>query len=274
VVQAFEPLVRDGRVAQGAFLPEGDGSPEYADREILKALRRRTLFALRHEVAPVEAAVFARFSLAWHGVAPVHEGPKERERSSADPDRLLEAIERLEACPLPLSVLEGDVLPARVPGYRPWDLDALLASGEVRWEGIEALGTNDGRIALTLGENADTLGRRPTDVPISELAEKVLALFEARGALFFHDVSRAMGGFPNDLAAALHELVWAGHLTNDTLEPLRSAFAATHSDRRKTRPSRSLARTARRAVLPGTEGPLLGAPTRARGDPRPSGGRP
>jgi ATP-dependent Lhr-like helicase len=254
VVQAFEPLVRDGRVAQGAFLPEGDGSPEYADREILKALRRRTLFALRHEVAPVEAAVFARFSLAWHGVAPVHEGPKERERSSADPDRLLEAIERLEACPLPLSVLEGDVLPARVPGYRPWDLDALLASGEVRWEGIEALGTNDGRIALTLGENADTLGRRPTDVPISELAEKVLALFEARGALFFHDVSRAMGGFPNDLAAALHELVWAGHLTNDTLEPLRSAFAATHSDRRKTRPSRSLARTARRAVLPGTEG--------------------
>jgi ATP-dependent Lhr-like helicase len=264
VVEAFEPLVREGRVSQGAFLPEGDGSPEYADREVLKALRRRTLFALRHEVAPVEAAVFARFSLAWHGVAEVIEEPKdgeraggrgrERARASADPDRLLEAIERLEACPLPLSVLEGDVLPARVPGYRPWDLDALLASGEVRWEGIEALGANDGRIALTLGENADALGRRPSDVPLSELAGKLLALFETRGALFFHDVSRAIGGFPNDLVAALHELVWAGHVTNDTLEPLRSAFAATHTDRRKARPSRPLGRTARRAVLPGTEG--------------------
>ena len=272
VVEALEPLVRDGRLTKGAFLPTSDGSPEYADRDVLRALRRRTLTALRKEVEPVEASTFARFCLAWHGLKPLEEpavvdlrgpAPKPRERTraprGADPDRLLEAISRLEACPLPLSVLERDILPARVPGYSPWDLDQLLASGEVAWEGIEPLGVNDGRVALVLGASGHLVGRRPEDTAHSALAEKVLATFRERGALFFQDLVRHIGGFPNDLAAAVHELIWSGHLTNDTLEPLRSSFAVV--ERRTTRPTRPQARSARRAILPGTEGRFSARPT-------------
>jgi len=262
VVDALEPLVREGRLTKGAFLPTSDGTPEYADRDVLRALRRRTLVALRKEVEPVEAATYARFCLAWHGVAPLDEAQepaRARPTRGADPDRLLEAIGRLEACPLPLSVLERDILPARVPGYRPWDLDALLASGEVAWEGIEPLGVNDGRVALCLGANAHLVGRRPEEVTHSPLADEVLATFRRRGALFFQDLVRQHGGFPNDLAAAVHELIWSGHLTNDTLEPLRSAFVGT-SERRSSRPRGREARSARRAVLPGTEGRFSARP--------------
>ena len=42
-------------------------------------------------------------------------------------DALLDAIEQLQGAPLPASVLETEVLPARVEGYRPADLD--LADG-------------------------------------------------------------------------------------------------------------------------------------------------
>ncbi len=265
VVETFEPLVREGRLVRGAFLPTPDGSEEYADREVLRALRRRTLFALRKEVEPVEAAAFARFSLQWHGIRPLDEtldDGRKRSRTAqvADPDRLLEAIQRLEGYPLPLSVLERDILPARVPGFRPWDLDALLASGEVVWEGIEALGPNDGRISLLVGNTAHLLSRPPSTTELSPLAVRVLAFFRDRGALFFADCVRALGGFPNDLAMAMHELIWSGHLTNDTLEPLRSAFAAGQSDKRSQRPTRRPARSARRALMPGTEGRFSARP--------------
>lgn len=259
IVEALEPLAKEGRIAKGAFLPEPDGSPEYADRDVLRALRRRTLVALRKEVEPVTAATYTRFCLAWHGLAPLEPpSPRKKRARGADPDRLLEAIARLEACPLPLSVLERDVLPARVPGYRPWDLDALLASGEVGWEGIEPVGVGDGRIALTLGQSAHLVGRRPEPVAHSPLAERVLEVFRTRGALFFQDLVRIVGGFPNDLAGALQELVWTGHLTNDTLEPLRSAFAGTKE--RRGSPRRP-ARTARRTAIPGTEGRFSARPT-------------
>ena len=49
---------------------------------------------------------------------------------------------------LPASVLERDVLPARVAGYAPQMLDELGAAGEVVWVGAGSLGKDDGRVAL------------------------------------------------------------------------------------------------------------------------------
>ena len=65
-------------------------------------------------------------------------------------DALLDAIEQLQGAPLPASVLEPEILPARVEGYRPADLDLLMGAGEVVWLGVEPLGERDGRIALYL----------------------------------------------------------------------------------------------------------------------------
>ena len=57
-------------------------------------------------------------------------------------------VAQLEGLPLPASVLERDILPARVRDYAPRLLDELGAAGEVLWVGQGSLGQDDGRVAL------------------------------------------------------------------------------------------------------------------------------
>ena len=54
-----------------------------------------------------------RLATTWQGVAAAARGL----------DALLDAIEQLQGAPLPASLLETEILPARVAGYRPGDLD-------------------------------------------------------------------------------------------------------------------------------------------------------
>ncbi len=85
---------------------------------------------------------------------------------------LLDAIESLQGAAVLASELERDVLPARIADYRPGDIDALMAAGEVVWVGVEQGGDRDGRIALYLTEslpmllppqNADGTSADPTE---------------------------------------------------------------------------------------------------------------
>ena len=111
---------------------------EWCDVDVLRRLRRRSLAALRKEVEPVDASTLGRFLPMWQGVA----------SSSGGSDPLQDAIARLQGAAVPASVLEHDVLPSRVRGFRPADLDALCASGELVWIGAGPLGADDGRLAL------------------------------------------------------------------------------------------------------------------------------
>ena len=85
--------------------------------------------------------------MQWHGFA--------RQRYGLD--GLLDAIEQLQGVPIAASVLEREVLAARVHDYTPTMLDTLLAAGEVTWIGVEALGERDGRVALYLTDHAEAL---------------------------------------------------------------------------------------------------------------------
>src|SRR5262249_17969384 len=136
-------------------------------------------------------------------------------------DSLLSAVEQLQGCPIPASVLETEVLPARVERYRSADLDALGAAGEVVWGGLGPLAPPDRRVPLHLPDRLPLLARAATPVE-GELAEKIRRLLSARGALFFPDLLAEIGGFPGDLLSALWDLVWSGEAANDTLTPLRS----------------------------------------------------
>ena len=95
--------------------------------------------------------------VSWHGIGSVRRGA----------DALLDAIEQLQGAPLTASVLEREILPARVGDYQPAMLDALMAAGEVVWVGVEPLGDRDGRIALYLTDHLATaqgpVTRRPDD---------------------------------------------------------------------------------------------------------------
>ncbi|MEO8800419.1 MAG: crosslink repair DNA glycosylase YcaQ family protein, partial [Polyangiaceae bacterium] len=244
--EALARLVRKGRVVEGAFLSGGTGR-EYCDQEVLRALRHKTLARLRAEVEPVDANAFGRFLPSWQGV-----GRRRRGR-----DALRGAIAQLEGCPIPASVLEREVLPARVEGFKPWDLDALCASGEVVWAGIEPLGSNDGRIALYLSEH-EALLARPIEKAEGALCAQIRELLERRGAIFFHEITRQIGGYPAEAAHALWDLVWAGEVTNDTCEPLRSYLRGS-GKREEAGGARARARAWRSQTSsgqspPGTEG--------------------
>ena len=87
--------------------------------EVLRLLRRRSLARLRREVEPVEHSALARFLPAWQGVAAVAgAGPAAERppplRGQAALERLAEVVDQLAGVPIPASVLERDVLPARV----------------------------------------------------------------------------------------------------------------------------------------------------------------
>jgi ATP-dependent Lhr-like helicase len=218
---ALERLLARGRLLEGAFRPHG-AEREWCDPEVLRALRRRSLALLREQIEPVEPRVFARMLLSWHGVT----------RRARGLDAVLDAVERLQGAPLVASLLETELLPARVEGYLRGDLDALAAAGEVSWVGLEPLGERDGRIALFL---ADALPRllppagaaRPADGEPSEREARLLEALAARGASFFADLHAAVGGgFEAHTVDALWSLVWRGLVTNDGFQALRAHCAA------------------------------------------------
>ena len=108
VEPALEALVRRGRLVEGAFRPGGTRR-EWCDVDVLAVVRRRSLARARHAVEPVEPRVLGRFLVHWHGIA----------RPRPGLDAVLDVVERLQGCALPASVLESEILPARVERYPP-----------------------------------------------------------------------------------------------------------------------------------------------------------
>jgi ATP-dependent helicase Lhr and Lhr-like helicase len=230
-------LERQDRVLQGEFRPGGSGR-EWVDTEILRRLKRRSLAALRAEVEPVDAAVLGRFLPAWHQVRAATGRARRRGL-----DALVESIQQLQGAPIPASVLETDVLPARLDGYRPSDLDQLIAAGEVVWLGVEPLGARDGRVVLCFRDQVDRLAPSPpTERPDTELHEALRAHLDARGASFWPELWSASGVADQDLVLdALWDLVWAGEVTNDTYAPVRALRArrgGSRAGRTRGRPGR------------------------------------
>jgi ATP-dependent Lhr-like helicase len=219
-------LQEAGRVDAGAFQPGGAGR-EWVDRDVLRRLKRRSLAVLRSEIEPVEPAALARFAVAWQGV-------------SVDPPRgdhpLNETLTRLAATPIPASILERDVLAARVEGA-PAGVDRLLLDGSLVWIGRGGSGPGDGKLALFPRETLGVLWGGPDQPPELPEHTAILELLESRGASFFRDIYEGVGGGDPELVLdRLWDLVWTGHVTNDTLEPVR-AFVRRRRGRSSARPS-------------------------------------
>ncbi len=210
VVGILLALSRDGDLLAGHFRP-GGADREYCHPEVLQQLRRRSLAALRREVEAVPADTLARFLPAWQGVGSDARGL----------ERLLEVITQLQGLTVVLSALERDILPARM-GYDGRLLDELITAGEVVWQGRGAMGRDDGRIALFLRGDASRLLAFPSDPPRTALHEAIRGRLRERGAAFVRDLLDACPATPLDeVVDALYDLVWAGEVTNDTLQPLR-----------------------------------------------------
>ena len=240
----LKTLSAGARLLEGEFRPGGRGR-EWCDPDVLQTIRRRSLAKLRKEVEPVEPSVLARLVTTWQGLV----------RPRAGLDALLDTIEHLQGAPLPASILESDILAARVNGYAPADLDALAAAGEVVWRGVEPVGERDGRVALYLTDHLPRLWRPPAPGDLSDREQAILTHLGRQGASFFaalHDATG--GGYPAETVAAIWDLVWKGLLTNDTFHALRAFTRAPgRRPRQKGRQHSGVFRT-RRVAPPSAEG--------------------
>ena len=246
VAATLQQLAQAGRVVEGEFRPGGQGR-EWCDADVLRVVRSRSLAALRKEVEPVEPHVLGRFLVSWHGLI----------RPRAGLDALLDVVERLQGAPLVASVLEREVLAARVErlhagAARHAGVGRARSRGwaSSRWVSATAASRCTSRISCALlAPPASTDG-------LLDREARILAWLIKSGASFFgplHDA--AGGGFPQETVDALWSLVWKGLVTNDTLHPLRAYTAG---------PQRSQARGAGAAfpvAPPGAgvgRGPLVG----------------
>jgi ATP-dependent Lhr-like helicase len=226
VESGLETLMAAGALLRGEFRP-GGVEREWCDPEVLRQLRRRSLARLRREIEPVEPAALARFLPGWHGIG----------GRAGGLDRLIEVIGQLEGLPIAASVLERDVLPARVRGYAPAMLDELGAAGEVVWAGAGSLGRDDGRVALYRPDRLallrgiaapDGAGEQPDGwigaALLERLAERGAAFYRELWAGVLEASTLAGRGRPTErmVLDALWDLVWAGEVTNDTFAPLRA----------------------------------------------------
>ncbi len=213
---ALDEMVEAGSMVRG-HLTSGETQPQWCDRRVLERIHRRTLKLLRQEVQPVELPDYADFVARWQGVHPSH-----RRRAH---DGLRITLQQLRGLAAPALLWERDLLPARVSGYRPSQLDELCSEGEVVWA---AVGEGDARRARVRfffrGEGnifLDPMGESERVPGITEAAEKVLDFIKREGACYASDIQRGVGLSAAELDAALIDLILAGLVTNDRYEALR-----------------------------------------------------
>ena len=246
VEQALKRLSATGRVVSGEFSPEGVGS-EWCDAEVLRLLRRRSLAALRREIEPVPPKVLAAFLPRWHQVGGNARGV----------DAVAATVEQLQGVAIPASAWERLVLPARVADFSPAMLDELTGSGKLVWAGAGSVGGNDGWVTLAYADTAPLLLPPPDDeLALTPLHQSVLDTLGDGQALFFRSLSDRVGSTDDPaLTAAVWDLVWGGHLTNDTFAPLRGLLGSSGAHRAKAAPARTRYRRPGRATMPSRTGP-------------------
>ena len=235
----------DDELVRGELRP-GGSEREWCDPDVLRRIRRATLAVLRREVEPADQVDFGRFLPAWHGIG--------RRQG------LREALVPLQGVALPATLWESDVLPRRVPAFRPADLDVLCASGEVVW-----VGAGLDRVALYFRDDAALLGPPSAEAPPEgDVAVAVRAALAER-ALFWADLVGSTALPAEDVLTGLWELVWAGEVTNDSWAPLRAS--RRYELPRPDRAGRRFART-RRTTAVADAGALVARVRAVRGDDR------
>jgi ATP-dependent Lhr-like helicase len=214
-------LERDEKLVRGELRP-GGVEREWCEPDVLRRLRRASLAALRREVEPAEQAALGRFLPHWHGI----------DRRAT----LREALVPLQGLALPVSLWESDVLPRRVSGYRPEQLDQLCASGELVW-----VGAGLDRVSVFFRDDAPVLGQPGAAPAPDEAAHAAIRAALGAGALFWYDLLAATGLEDAVALPALWDLVWSGEVTNDQWQPLRAErrYQAPRPDWRARRFSRS-----------------------------------
>ncbi len=182
-----------------------DGTIGWSDPEVASGIRRLTLAGRRRRVTTVLPEAYSRYLLAHH-----HTGAPLAEED------LLEVMEQLAGCPLPTGVWD-DVLSIRVRGYDRGMLDRLVRSGELAWYGRTSAGGQRHLVFAPPGCGL-RVGPRATGAISGELPRRVIEYLDGHGASFLHRIAAGIDRSPSEVAAALWASIWAGQVTNDSLD--------------------------------------------------------
>ena len=198
---------------------------------MLRVLRRRSLAALRHEIEPVDASVFARFLPAWQGVG----------RGRRGTDALVEALEQLQGVAIPASVLERDVLPGTAStgiGRRCSTSCARRANWCGSAPARSAPTTAGSACSSATVYDCSRRGRTSRTHRTTRCTTRCATGCSRAGASFWPDLVAAAGTADESVVlTALWDLVWAGEVTNDTFGPLRVPRRATARRPARGRPN-------------------------------------
>jgi ATP-dependent Lhr-like helicase len=249
-------VVLRGRFTTAALRSAGDGSTapsaailkpanvEWCERRLLARIHRLTLDGLRRRIAPVPPQVYWRYLVELHQL---HED--QRRQGSVG---VRSVVAQLAGYELPAGVWESKVLASRLADYDPAWLEEWLLSGEGIWgrlrpprrdeaEGTLAAALNRSTpIALAARDDLPWLvppDRPDLAVAAGSQARQVLAVLQARGALFLRDLAALTGLLPTQVEAALKELAALGLVSSDSFDAVR----ATDRQRTRNRPGRKVA---------------------------------
>jgi ATP-dependent Lhr-like helicase len=231
---ALAELEQQGFVLQGRFSPDA-AETEWCERRLLARIHRYTLKQLRSEIEAVAPADFMRFLFHWQRLDDLGEGT----------EALAAVLTQLEGYAAPAAAWEAHLLPARIKGYLPDDLDRLCNSGRFAWfrplvtRQIPKEGKPGGSV---LRSTPITLVRRsglpvwrsmqsPADAPEIELSAYARALAEVfahHPAAFFDELQEQGGLLHTQAESALAELVAAGLVNTDSYAGLRALLTPQH----------------------------------------------
>ncbi len=235
---------------KGPHSPDQPGpDTEWCERRILARIHRLTIGRLRREIEPAGTTEFIRFLLHWQHL---EAGTQLHGREG-----LLKVLQQLQGLELPATAWERDILPKRIAGYRPEDLEALCLSGTVAWgrlrfsappssdgedpsAGTKNARTKPGRSAplafFTRQDSSWLLESRPLsmeDIPgLSPVAVEVANALRQWGACFLSDISASTGRLAAEVEDGLWELVSRGLVTGDGMAGLR-VLLLPHQKRRR-----------------------------------------
>ncbi len=212
----FDRWEHAGTLVRGSFGAE-PGTVQWCSRRLLERARRRELAQARAQIAAVPVEAFAAFMLRWQHVA-----ADTRIRGDDAVDIILQ---QLFGAARPALAWERDYLPARAEAYHPAQLDAMLATGRVAWAITPPSAGSTGLLRF-FARGTGRLWFPPVsdDVPLGPGARAVLQMLRDQGASFLDDIAAATALGANRLRDALHELVVAGLVTNDTAAGMRDVL--------------------------------------------------
>jgi len=211
---------------------------EWCERRILHRIHRLTLGTLRKQVEPVTPAIFMRWLLDWHHLAP--------DTQLTGEEAVLAAIEQLEGFEAPAIEWERTVLPARVANYQPQWLDNLCLAGVLAWGRISphpawsagegtaprrVIPTTAAPITFYLRDSSEWLHHALASKSVDETtltqslspeAQAIRSLLATQGAAFTADLQRLSGLTKLQTCTALWELATAGLASADGFDQLRA----------------------------------------------------